>query len=124
MTAAEPIEHTGPLALVIQPDGTTTTERLPENPAACLAVLNQTIGGHFEAIGNGRWHAYTIEDVRDLAVPRPNPAADRLAELLGWRTHPMGGMVGAVVFLGRDGVDEADVPDDAIHLARRMGLIS
>jgi hypothetical protein len=32
-------------------------------------------------------------------------------------------MVGAVVFLGRDGVDEADVPDDAIHLARRMGLL-
>ena len=123
MTAADALNHTGPLALVIQPDGSTTAERLPANPAACLAALHQAIGGHFEAIGNGRWHAYTIEDIRDLAHPLPNPAADRLAESLGWRTHPMGGMVGAVVFLGRDGVDEADVPDDAIHLARRMGLL-
>lgn len=123
MTAAEPLEHAGPLALVIQPDGTTTAERLPENPAACLATLNQTIGGHFEAIGNGKWCAYTIEDVRDLPNPQPNPAADRLAELLGWRTHPMGGMVGAVVFLGHHGVEETDVPEVAIELARRMGLI-
>jgi hypothetical protein len=123
VTAADAMNPTGPLALVIQPDGSTTAERLPQNPAACLAALHQAIGGHFEAIGNGRWHAYTIEDIRDLAVPRPNRPADRLAEMLGWRTHPMGGMVGAVVFLGRDGVDEADVPEDVLELARTMGLI-
>jgi hypothetical protein len=123
VTAADAMNPTGPLALVIQPDGSTTAERLPQNPAACLAALHQAIGGHFEAIGNGRWHAYTIEDIRDLAVPRPNRPADRLAEMLGWRTHPMGGMVGAVVFLGRDGVDEADVPEDVLELAHVMGLI-
>lgn len=123
MTAEPTIEHTGPLALVIQPDGTATAERLPENPAACLAVLNQIIGGHFEAIGDSRWCAYTIEDVRDLADPQSNPAADRLASLLGWRTHPMGGMRGAVVFLGHHGVAETDVPEDALALAHQLGLI-
>jgi hypothetical protein len=123
VTAADAIEHTGPLALVVQPDGTATAERLPENPAACLAALREAIGGHFEAIGNGRWCAYTIEDVRDLANPQPNRPADRLAEMLGWRTHPMGGMVGAVVFLGHHGAEETDVPEDALELARVMGLI-
>jgi hypothetical protein len=123
VTAAESIEHAGPLALVIQPDGTATAERLPENPAACLAALNATIGGHFEAIGDSRWCAYTIEDIRDLTDPQPNPAATRLAELLGWRTQP-GGMCGAVVFLGHHGVNETDVPEDALELARAMGLIT
>ena len=122
MTAADAINHAGPLALVIQPDGSTTAERLPVNPAAMLAALREAIGGHFEAIGNGRWCAYTIEDDRDLTNPEPNRAANRLAELLGWRTQP-GGMLGAVVFLGRDGVDEADVPEDVLELAHVMGLI-
>jgi hypothetical protein len=123
VTAAEATERAGPLALVIQPDGTATTERLPENPAAAITALHQIIGGHFEAIGNGQWCAYTIEDTRDLTDPQPNPAADRLAQLLGWATHPLGGMCGAVVFLGHRGVDETDVPEVAIQLARRMGLL-
>ena len=122
MTAAEPTEHTGPLALVVQPDGTAAAERLPQNPAACLAALREAIGGHFEAIGNGKWLAYTIEDSRD--DPRPNAPADRLATMLGWRTHPMGGMCGAVVFLGHVGPDETDVPEVALELARRMGLLA
>jgi len=122
VTAADAINHAGPLALVIQPDGSTTAERLPVNPAAMLAALREAIGGHFEAIGNGRWCAYTIEDNRDLTNPQPNRAANRLAELLGWRTQP-GGMLGAVVFLGHHGVDETDVPEDVLELARVMGLI-
>jgi len=121
VTAADAINHAGPLALVIQPDGSTTAERLPQNPAALLAALHQAIGGHFEAIGNGRWCAYTIEDSRD--DPRPNEPANRLAALLGWRGQAGATMFGAVVFLGHQGVDETDVPDDAIHLARRMGLL-
>ena len=121
MTAADAINHAGPLALVIQPDGSTTAERLPVNPAAMLAALREAIGGHFESIGNSRWCAYTIEDNRD--DPRPNRPADRLAELLGWRTHPMGGMCGAVVFLGHQGVDETDVPADVLELAHVMGLL-
>jgi hypothetical protein len=115
-------EHHGALALVVQPDGTAATERLPENPAAAVVALNEAIGGHFQAIGDSRWIAYTVEDNRDDG--RPNPAADRLAELLGWHTHPMGGMCGPVVFLGRHGPDETDVPEDALALARRMGLIA
>jgi hypothetical protein len=120
VTAADAINHAGPLALVIQPDGSTTAERLPVNPAAMLAALREAIGGHFEAIGNGRWCAYTIEDNRD--DPRPNRPADRLAELLGWRTQPSG-MHGAVVFLGHQGVDETDVPEDVLELAHVMGLL-
>jgi hypothetical protein len=108
------------LALVVQPDGTATAERLPQNPAAMLAALRDAIGGHFEAIGNGRWLAYTIEDNRDDG--RPNMPADRLAEMLGWRTN--GGMCGAVVFLGHVGPDETDVPEVALELARRMGLLA
>jgi hypothetical protein len=115
--------HTGPLALVIQPGGTTTAERLAGNPAAAVSQLNQIIGGHFEAITGQNaahvvWIAYVLEDDRDAPDGyRPNAKADAIARQLGWQPYPGDYLKGVAVFLGRNGVDEADCPDTILALA-------
>jgi hypothetical protein len=113
----------GPLALVIQPSGTTTAERLPANPAAAVAQLNQIIGGHYEAISGQNaahvvWIAYVLEDDRDApAGYGPNPKADAIARQLGWQPVPGDYVKGVAVFFGRNGVDEADCPSAVLALA-------
>jgi hypothetical protein len=112
----------GPLALIIQPDGATTAERLPENPLATYAAITDLIGGTgYEAIvgpGPGGWVAY-----QDPNGVRVNHQADAIARAAGWHADPGHFAKGVVVFLGRNGGDEADVPENVLSLARQAGLI-
>lgn len=115
---------TGPLALIIQPDGTTEAGRLPANPLACSTAIHQAIGGHFEAIGQGGWVAYVAEDEREFpAGLARNCQADALARALGWHWVHGDYAKGVAVFLGRSGPDDADVPDQVLDLARVAGLL-
>lgn len=118
---------TGPLMLVIADDGGAVAERLPGISAPLdAAMLHQIIGGHFEAVGGlylgDRWIAYTIEDERDLPTARRNMQADAMIRAMGF--VPMSVVLGPVVFLGRDGADEIDVPESLLSLARAAGVLA
>jgi hypothetical protein len=112
----------GPLALIINPDGTAVLTPLPVNPATASAAIRELVGGHFEAIGAGRngWIAYTAEDERRL--PR-NLQADAIARALGHHWDHGDCAKGVLVFVGRNGADEADVPENVLSLARQAGII-
>ena len=116
----------GPLALIINPDGTAVLTPLPLNPATLSTAVRELIGGHYQAIGAGRngWIAYTAEDEREFpkGLPR-NLQADAIARALGYRWDHGDCAKGVLVFLGRNGVDEADVPENVLSLARQAGII-
>jgi hypothetical protein len=118
-------QSTGPLALIIQPGGSAVLQRLPVNPLACSTAIHDAIGGHYEAIaGPGGWIAYTAEDERDFPAGLPlNYQADAIARTAGWHPYPGDYAKGVLVFLGRNGVDETDVPEHVIELARAAGII-
>jgi hypothetical protein len=116
----------GPLVLIIHPSGNATAERLPANPLACATAIHDAIGGHYEAIGGGPggWVAYVAEDERQFPEGlRTNYQADALARALGWHWKPGDYAKGVAVFIGRAGVEEADVPDAVLNLAHAAGLI-
>lgn len=119
--------RTGPLVLIIRPGDHDTAElvRLPDGNLAGTSAVQEAIGGHFEAIeGVGGWIAYVAEDERDFAEPlHPNLHADALARVLGWHPIPGDYVKGVAVFMGREGVNEIDVPDAVVELARRAGII-
>jgi hypothetical protein len=116
---------TGPVALIIRPDGAATLTPLPVHPLACATAIHDAIGGHYEAIGQHGWIAYVAEDERQFPEGlRPNPGADVLARLLGWHWEFGDYAKGVAVFMGRDGADEIDVPDHVIMLARQAGVLN
>jgi hypothetical protein len=106
----------GPRALIVTPSGSAALVTLPAEPAAMAAAINAAVGGYFGApVGGGDWIAYAAEDP-DPGTP-PNFLADTLARQLGgWHAEPGPIMTGVVVFLGRSGSQEVDVP------ARLMGI--
>lgn len=106
----------GLLALVIVPDGTTRTERLPGSPARAAAELTVIVGGPLEAILGPDWCAYLDEEGHRHNAPI-NYLADTLARQLGWRAHPGTFLAGPVAFLGRSGADETDVPPAVLRMA-------
>jgi hypothetical protein len=118
MPRPDPEPAVGPLAVTVYPSGDVFAERLPAEPAAMAAFIHQIIGGHFEGIGVGDWVAYLDSDGRrDLA---PNVRATEIAADLGWfALTPFNYLLGAVVFLGRDGVTEVDVPARVAEIAER-----
>jgi hypothetical protein len=115
------VPETGPLALAVYPNGVIQAERLPAEAAAMAATIHEIIGGHFEGIGLGDWVAYLDSDGRrDLA---PNPRATEIAADLGWfALTPFNYLLGAVVFLGRDGPAEVDVPARVTEIAARAAV--
>ena len=117
-TGRAPHAPGGPLALIIQPDGATTAERLPENPLATYAAITEAIGGGaYEAIvGPGGWVAYQSTNGR-----RVNMQADAIARAAGWHPEPSEHAKGTAVFLGRSGGDEADVPENVLQPGPRGG---
>jgi hypothetical protein len=131
MSPVDPLDHDhqppGPLALVIQPGGTCSVERLPASALAAATRLHDLIGGHYEAIGygDGDWTAYTMEDERDFGPqgPLPNAFAYHLAIALGWRWAPGDYAKGVYVFLGKEGTTETDCPSRIINATRTAGLI-
>ncbi len=117
----------GPLALIVRPDDTADLEHLPEGDLQASTRINDLIGGHFEAI-TGRvlpaWIAYVAEDEREFPGGLfPNLQADTMARVLGWSCPPGDYVKGVAVFLGRDGVNETDVPQHVLDLARAAGLL-
>ena len=118
--------RTGPLVLIIRP-GEVQAElvHLPDGNLAGATAVNDAIGGHFEAIeGAGGWIAYVAEDEREFPEPLyPNLHADALARVLGWRPIQGDYVKGVAVFMGREGVNEIDVPDAVVELARRAGIL-
>jgi len=119
-----PADYTGPLALVVSTDGIARAVRMPDDsPAAPVKWLQDLIGGHFEGIGGTSggepWIAYLAEDGEHLAL---NVRATALARHLGWLGHPADYLLGTVVFLGRRGTEETDVPERVLALAGTAGV--
>jgi hypothetical protein len=114
---------TGPLALVIEPDGRARTLRLPAVHA--VTKLNELVGGYITAIAGqfygADWIAYVNEEGHPMGLP-PNRIAGALSAALGWRFLPGDYLAGAVVFLGRKGVNETDVPAAVLRFAETAGL--
>jgi hypothetical protein len=122
---AEP--STGPLVLVIQPDGTATTERLPASGTPAqdreqLAAINDTVGGYFTTIGDGLWLALVNEDGERLALP-PNHSGHLLARALGFRFQTGDYLLGPIIFVSRQGEELGDVGPAVLELARQAGVI-
>ena len=119
-----PARPRGLRALIVRPDGTATDARLPASPLALATAIHDAIGGHYEGIGLNGWIAYVAEDERNFPLGlRPNPQADALARVLGWHWNTGDYAKGVAVFIGREGVDEVDVPQRVLDLARTAGLI-
>jgi len=119
---------TGPLVLLVQPDGTATTERMPATgtPAqdrAQLKFINDAIGGYFTTIGDGVWIALVNEDGERLMLP-PNTTADLLARALGFRFRPGDELLGPVIFTSRKGTELGDVTPAVLEFARQAGVIA
>lgn len=106
----------GPVALIVRPDGSAALTPLPDHPARAAQAISDAIGGPLEAILGADWCAYVDEHYLDHGSPVNGPG-DHLARLLGWRSHPGEILCGPVVFLGRRGHDETDVPDRVLRLA-------
>ena len=121
-----PDPSTGPLALVVQPDGTATLTRLPEaglpvQDRQQLAAIQDTVKGEFEALGNGRWLLLVNAARHELLLP-VNERAGLLATSVGLRT---GGIVlGPAMFISHEGSELADVSPTVVEFARQMGVIA
>lgn len=123
-----PPEPRGPYALVINADGGTHLKRLPLNwiqASHLIADLVSGGSGHTTAIGGPPplgdhlslpWCAYVDEDGIMRRSP-PNPKANTIARQLGWAGRADDHLLGTVVFLGRDGTLEVDVPRYVCALA-------
>ena len=100
----------GPRALIVAPNGSAALVTLPADAAAMAAAIHEAVGGHFGCpVGGGDWVAYAAAD------PDPgefaNPLADILAvKLGGWHAGAPPVLIGVVVFVGRSGSQEVDVP--------------
>lgn len=68
----------------------------------------------------GGWVAYLNEEGKLHGLPA-NERATLLARAAGWYA-PTDFLVGTVVFMGRHGPAEADVPEPLLELARRLGV--
>ena len=117
--ADELASERGLFALVINPSGSTHLKRLPVNWIQAARLIAELLGSADPtAIGgpppNGDhlslpWCAY-VDGNGIMMRKAPNPKADTIARQLGWNGRPDDHLLGTVVFLGRDGTIEADVP--------------
>jgi|SRR5215471_1223424 len=118
---------TGPLVLVVEPDGTATTPRMPSSDVgmghAQLKFINDTLGGYFTTIGDGVWLALVNEDGQRLGLA-PNTKGDLLARALGFRFRPGDELLGPVIFTSRQGTELGDVTPAVLEFARQAGVIA
>lgn len=120
-TTVERTPETGPLMLAIHPAGFGSLRRLPAAPADQAPVVHESVGGYFQEIGPGSWIAILNEDGKHDKLPA-NLYADALARALGWSSQPGDYLVGTIIFASRKGDQYADVPQQAIDLARASGI--
>jgi hypothetical protein len=107
---------TGPTALIVNPDGSALLVVLPADERETADAIHAIVGGDLEGIIGPDWCAYLDEDY--LRHERPaNSIADHLARQLGWIAHPADYLCGSVVFLGRRGSRETDVPMHVLAFA-------
>lgn len=102
----------GPRALIVEPNGSTALVTLPAEPAAMAAAIHEAIGGYLCCpVAGGDWVAYAAEEAAERNEP-PNFVADTIARQLGgWHRGPGPILLGVIVFLGRSGPNEVDVPE-------------
>jgi hypothetical protein len=106
----------GPRALIVSPSGSAALVTLPAEPAAMAAAIHEAVGGYFGApVAGDDWVAYAAED------PDPGEPANVLADIIAGQLRGRSGvgplLIGVVVFLGRDGSQEVDVPMRMLGLA-------
>jgi hypothetical protein len=119
-------EPQGALALVIRPIVSQggSLVRLPANELAASTAIHDLVGGYYEAIGGPDWIAYTAEDERHFPEGLlPNLHADALVRVLGFHWQHGDYAKGTLVFLGREGVGNVDVPQRVLDLAHVAGLL-
>jgi hypothetical protein len=116
----------GALALVIRPEPLAADlVRLPASDLAASDLIHNLIGGYYEAIGGPDWIAYTAEDERHFPGGlAANYQADALARVLGFKWAPGDFAKGVLVFLGRRGTGNVDVPERVVDLARAAGALA
>lgn len=118
------MSRAGPRALVIHPDARIAIVDAPHGDTAMLNWLQTTVGGYIECVHPAAdppvsdWHAYINEDGKG----GENLIALALAQAAGWLVDSM--LYGPAVFLGHDGEDEADVPQELIDLGIETGLLT
>lgn len=102
----------------MSPNGSAALVTLPEDQTALAAVIHETVGGYLACpVGGGDWVAYAAEDAADRDEP-PNFVADTIARQLGgWHGGPGPVLLGTIVFVGRSGSQEVDVPERLFALA-------
>lgn len=113
--------------MLVVPTGTTAAllHELPASAGYAAHELGELVGGDLGVIATAGsdWLAYINDSGIRLGL-RLNPHADAMVRTLGY-PFQMGDYVkGTAVFMGRadDGVNEADVPDRVVQLARTAGL--
>ena len=116
---------TGPLALVVQPDGPATLARLPQGgiPAQDreqLAAIQDTLAGEADALGDGRWLVLVNAARHELGLP-VNTQATLLARAVGLGIHQ--DIEGAAMFLSHEGSELADVSAAVVEFARQQGVL-
>lgn len=114
--------------MLVLPTGTNGAllHELPERAGLAAHELGELVGGNLEVIATAGsdWLAYINEDGTRLGL-RFNPQADAMCRTLGYPFGPGDYIKGTAVFMGRadDGINEADVPEHVLALARAAGLV-
>lgn len=119
----DPQPH-GLRALVIETTGAARLVELPLGPVQAAHRVGELVGGHLEAIitEGSDWLAYINEEGIRLGLPF-NPQADAIARALGYGFMHGDYLKGPAVYLGRDGLQELDVPDSVMVLAWAAGIV-
>jgi hypothetical protein len=111
----------GPIALVVWPQGFAELRRLPASDITQADILHEAVGGYLESIGPGEWIAFLNTDGKEQGL-KPNLHADALARALGWTFRVGDYLVGAAVFASRDGTAIGDCPQRVVDLVRTAGI--
>jgi hypothetical protein len=102
-------------ALLVRPGEQPQIVDVDPDPAG--EALRGLVDGPLEIVAGDDWHLYCNENSRRLELPHNRLASAILTRLQPWRTDRLHG---PVVFLGRTGSAEADVPAHVEQVASKL----
>lgn len=122
-STGDPQAARGLRALVVRPEGTAEVVDLGTSPVRAAHRIHEIIGGDLEGltVPDANWCAY-LNEHGEREGSAYNVVADQLCRYLGWHWRVGDHFKGTGVFLGRAGVDEVDVPEVVLTVARSMGV--
>jgi hypothetical protein len=123
-------DPTGPLALIIYPDGSAATVRLPADRGErwelidTIVSFRSTIPHPLDDGPDPDWCAILSDpdpDAPGAADLVANPVAAEVGRQLGWYPGPVAGPVVVIGSTSRSPEGDADVPAQVVDLARQAG---